>query len=324
MKKLIMTGMMLAAFACTACSAPKPAEPAATAASSEAPAEKTPEATATPAPAEKTPEPTAETKTAEVPAELEGTYAEEIAGRGNFTLAKTETGAHLDVSWSSSAFETTHWDIDVTYDEEKNALVYENAVKTNMVFESGDKHTDTEEYNDGTGYFEIGDGTLTWYDDMEKDRDPAVFRKVDQAGIGMPNPWTETADLAEALSIAGLEFDPPIPEALPTGEHEVALKTYMAMPGTVTAVYEGQGGEMQVRKALKFTGDDLSGDYNTYSKTWEENFKGLTVKCEGDGTTVNKALFAVGDDSWSVSFNAGEEGKGLTVSELQSLIMGMQ
>ena len=85
MKKSILTGTLLAVLTCTACTAEKPAETA-------------------------TAEPAAEA----VPAELEGTYYEQIAGRGSFVLFRTDAGAHLDVIWGSSAFETSRWEIDVT------------------------------------------------------------------------------------------------------------------------------------------------------------------------------------------------------------------
>ena len=73
MKKSILTGTLLAVLACTGCTAEKAAE-------------------TTPA------EPTAEAAAEEVPAELEGTYYEQIAGRGSFVLFRTDTGA----IWMSS------------------------------------------------------------------------------------------------------------------------------------------------------------------------------------------------------------------------------
>ena len=297
MKKSILTGTLLAVLACTACTAEKPAESASA-------------------------EPTAEAAAEAVPAELEGTYYEQIAGRGSFVLFRTDTGAHLDVIWGSSAFETSRWEIEVTYDRENSRLVYENAFKTDVVFESETKSTETVAYDNGTGYFEIGDGTLTWYDDMAEGDEPSVFVKDSMAG--MANPWTETQDLDEALGIAGFAFDPPVTEALPQGDHAVELQGYLAMPGTVCALYEGAGGSLQVRKSADIGNEDISGDFNTYTESWEENFKGLPVHCEGDGTLVNKALFTAGDHVYSVCFNTGEEGRGLRVDELQSLVMGMQ
>ena len=77
-------------------------------------------------------------------------------------------------------------------------------------------------------------------------------------------------------------------------------------------------------QSTKVGGKELSGDYNNYSKEWEENFKGLTVKCKGDGTLINCANADVETTHFAVLINPGQEGKGLTADELKSIFMGMQ
>ena len=146
----------------------------------------------------------------------------------------------------------------------------------------------------------------------------------DEPMTGMANPWTETEDLAEAIEGSGIEFDPPVEESLPVPEFEMNFWKYLYMDGTIEARYENVDNEMIIRASTELAGTDLSGAYNEYTEEWEENFKGLAVTCRGDGETVNCATFGSGEVNFSVTFNAGEEGRGITVDELQSLVMGMQ
>ena len=92
----------------------------------------------------------------------------------------------------------------------------------------------------------------------------------------------------------------------------------------IEAQYDVNGVEMTVRKSPTLSGLELSGDYNTYSKTWTVNFKGVNVECNGDGETLNLAYINGVENNYSISYNAGNEGQGLTVDQLQSIVMGLQ
>ena len=146
----------------------------------------------------------------------------------------------------------------------------------------------------------------------------------DEPVIGMANPWTETEDLEEAIAGSGIDFEPPVEEALPVPDFEMHFWKYFYMDGTIEARYENVDNEMVIRASTELSGTDLSGDYNEYSEEWEENFKGLDVTCRGDGEKINCATFGTDEISFSVIFNAGEEGRGITAEELKSLVMGMQ
>lgn len=137
----------------------------------------------------------------------------------------------------------------------------------------------------------------------------------------MPNPWKETADLEEAEKATGIDFEPPVENSLPEG---YSLVTYRYMDDLLEAVYEKEDGQIVIRVSKQLSGTDLSGDYNTYSKEWEENFKGLVVNCKGDGTTANVATADLENIHFAVDCNPGEEGKGLDADQLKSLFMGMQ
>ena len=262
------------------------------------------------------PEPEAAT-TAAVPEALFGDYHEQIAGRGHFTL--DENG--IVCMWSSSASETTEYRLPVEYDEENKRLVYQNGIRTDIVFESENKSTSTVVYEDGTGYFDIDGDKLIWHNDKEEG-DPSTFVRDDAVSADMPNPWTYTMDIDEAIAASGVEFDPPV--AVPEG---FELQTYGGSEGVIEAVYTSNDRKMVVRKSTTVEGQELSGNYNTYSKNWNLTLKGVSIDCYGDGDTVNEAHFSGGDSHFTVSVfdqdGNGTEGNGITPDDVNSLINGM-
>ena len=139
--------------------------------------------------------------------------------------------------------------------------------------------------------------------------------------VGMINPWTETMDLEEAEKATGIDFEPPVENSLPEGYD---LVTYRYMEDLLEAVYRKGDEEITIRISKERSGIELSGDYNNYSKEWEENYKGLVVTCRGDGTLINCANADLEDIHFVVECNGGQEGKGLTTEQLGSIFMGMQ
>ena len=130
-----------------------------------------------------------------VPAEYLGSYHEEIAGRGMLELKENE----VIIDWSDSAFEKEHFEFSVSYKAEDNTMSYSGGKRIRITFESEEKSSEEEIYADGSGYFEIGDKKLIWHDDKaESGAEPTVFVK-DEAMIGIPNPWTYTENLDEAI-----------------------------------------------------------------------------------------------------------------------------
>ena len=167
------------------------------------------------------------------------------------------------------------------------------------------------------------DKKLIWHDDKaESGTEPTVFVK-DEAMIGIPNPWTYTENLDEAIKASGLEFfDPPV--SVPEGYEFV---TYGAMDGIIEAQYESDENKMVIRKSETLEGTDLSGDYNSYPENWEKSLKGLSVNLFGDGEKISAAYFGLGPH-FSLNIydkNGGSSlGKGITIDELSSIVMGMQ
>ena len=96
------------------------------------------------------------------------------------------------------------------------------------------------------------------------------------------------------------------------------------MEDLLEAVYRKGDEEITIRISKERSGIELSGDYNNYSKEWEENYKDLVVTCRGDGTLINCANADLEDIHFVVECNGGQEGKGLTTEQLGSIFMGMQ
>ena len=267
-----------------------------------------------------------ENNTVTVPGELLGYYYEQIAGRGALNVVGTSDGADLTIDWGSSAAETAHWDIHATYDGSR--FNYTDGKYTVMTFDEKGNHTDDVKYTDGSGYFEVVGDTLVWHNDKGDNgsTDVVFVRDAERAeAVGMPNPWLETDDLNDAIKNAGVEFYPPIEEALPTGKHAVNFKTYISTPGTMSVLYESDDNQLMLRKTNgEVSGVELAGDYNKYSKTWEHMFKGLKINLVGDGKTANIAYFDVDKFHYAFSFNPGQEDNGLTLDEINSMVMGME
>lgn len=138
--------------------------------------------------------------------------------------------------------------------------------------------------------------------------------------VGMPNPWTQTESFDEAVEVSGVETRLPEHTDLP---QNMELLYYRAVPGTFEADYSDGNEELMIRASLDDEGYILSGDYNTYTREWEETFDGVAVNCLGDGTHINVAVFKVGDTAYAVTMACGREGAGFTSDVLEKLVTAM-
>ena len=153
----------------------------------------------------------------------------------------------------------------------------------------------------------------TFYDNLEWDA-PLT------GGVGIPNPWTQTDLLDEAVRISGVDFCPPAEESLP---QDMLLMWYRATPGILEADYSNGEEELMLRASTEDEGYILSGDYNSYSREWTETVDGVAVDCLGDGERINVAMFKSGDTAYALTMACGREGVGLTVNELAALVKAM-
>ena len=143
-------------------------------------------------------------------------------------------------------------------------------------------------------------------------------------GLGpVVNDWTDTDSIIEATYGAGFNFTPPLEQTIPEG---LTLKGYRYQPGILEADYADDQGQVQliIRKSNSVSGQELHGDFNSYTKTWDHTLKGLVVHCLGNGDTVNTCWFDPGDVHFSISYHMGKEGSGLTLDQINSIVNCMQ
>lgn len=197
--------------------------------------------------------------------------------------------------------------------------------------EYGDAEAAAEKRNDyeaqGIGVISMRDDFKTIYgenvnkekkEDISAPTDEALLQNVESERIA--NPWGETQSLSVASEWAGLDFGPS-PEVIRLEDgRDMSLTTYRYMTGTIEALYQEAEYDLVIRKSSDVRGDDLAGDYNVYRKEWEEVVGDTQVYCKGDGDTINVAYFEQDDEFYSVTFHCGEEGKGLTISDLSAIV----
>jgi len=98
-----------------------------------------------------------------------GDYQDSVSQRATLNIAKGDGKSLVfTVRWGASADETTEWKMTGTYDPATYRFNYANAVKTNIKTVDG-KEVKEEVYNDGTGYFSIEGGALTWHTNVAND-----------------------------------------------------------------------------------------------------------------------------------------------------------
>jgi len=110
-----------------------------------------------------------------------GDYADSVSQRATLNIAKGDGKTLVfTVHWGSGADEATEWKMTGTYNPSTYHFDYANCVKTNIKTVDG-KEVKEEVYNDGTGYFSIEGGALTWHTNKANDHSAEqdlIFEKV--------------------------------------------------------------------------------------------------------------------------------------------------
>ena len=266
-------------------------------------------------------------RTAPVDFGLTGYYYESVAHRGVMEITGNVNLYSVYVRWPGSAFESSEWTFTGTFDN-SGLLRYSNCTKKTTTYDASGAGSTVVNYTNGSGtlqYSPAGE-TIRWTDNVEGIASGSVFERGEAPVAPITpvvNEWVDTFDISEAVSNSGVSFTPPIPEALPDG---FWLDTYSSRAGIIEARYDDNTGTraLVIRKSDTYKGNELTGDYNSYSQTWDLTLKGVTVKCKGDGNTVNVATFKSGSVRYSIVCHSGQEGRGLTPDQINSLINGMQ
>ena len=171
-------------------------------------------------------------------------------------------------------------------------------------------------YSNPSGYKDTGSALITVTNAPTPTPTPPPLGPV-------VNDWTETDDLAVAEGGSGMYFTLPASDAFPEGLH---LKNYRYRSGILEANYANDADEvlLTIRKSTTQSGTELSGDYNSYSNVWNLTLNGVTLRCMGDGATINTGTYDTAAEHFSICYNPGQPGQGLTVAQLSSMVSGMQ
>ena len=155
----------------------------------------------------------------------------------------------------------------------------------------------------------------------------AASEAAEESGeVGIANPWSEAASAEEAAQGAGLD-GLSLVENLDLDLGEEFSRTYRYMDGIAEITLEYPASQITIRKGTPDQGEDISGDYNTYSLEWAQNIKGLEVHCFGNREdTSAKTIWALEDASYSITALGlgGDEDFGLSADRLNSVINGLQ
>lgn len=258
-----------------------------------------------------------------------GYFYEKIAGRGILNVEKKdeEGKALITIDWGSSAAETARWEMEANYDG-KDTLSYTNAHHSIRTYDTSGSYSEETVYENGTGTLKADGLTFIWHSDNDDYGQDVVFaRDIDRKDdvVGMINPWIETTDLNVAIKNAGVEFEPPTIESLPTGDNKVMPFKFLSTFGTLSAYYESVNNEMIIRKSFENEGKEgLAGDYNDYPKTWTERYKSVDLNFAGDGKVANVVWFDKDGYHYAITFNPGVENSGLSLEEVTSMLDSME
>ncbi|MBR0443921.1 MAG: hypothetical protein IJK14_00900 [Clostridia bacterium] len=105
-----------------------------------------------------------------------GDYEDEYSQRAMMEAEAGESGLHIVVSWSDSAFAYYRWEMKAVLEGDR--LVYSDCI--NEYFASDDSPEGPSHdilYTNGTGYFEVDSGKLKWTGAQDDSCRECVFSK---------------------------------------------------------------------------------------------------------------------------------------------------
>jgi len=135
-----------------------------------------------------------------------------------------------------------------------------------------------------------------------------------QSEVGMANPWTDNKDLKEANANAGTKF------VLPD-EYKSERTVYRSMAGKMIEIRTyADDAEVMFRSKNGAKAEDISGDYNNYSKVRQIRNNDITVdlKSNTDGK-VSLASWNDGNANYCINF-ASEIAEADAIEVISSII----
>lgn len=108
------------------------------------------------------------TNTEDHVSEYVGDWIDTTSERCNMTIECDDGETyHIDINWSSSATENTHWEFEAEYDEEENGLWYSGSCCNETYLDNGEVQEDYV-YSNGQGFIFIGDNSCLYWSDQEE------------------------------------------------------------------------------------------------------------------------------------------------------------
>ena len=116
--------------------------------------------------------------------DFSGTYTEPLSGRCTIDITSTGNNNYtVNVHWSSSAFESSNWEINATYYDSTTLLEYTDAKYYIRTYTSEEEYTDDVKYTNGAGEFWFEeDGSLGWRSansDVDYITGETTFERID-------------------------------------------------------------------------------------------------------------------------------------------------
>lgn len=109
-----------------------------------------------------------------------GFWEDSYSQRCNMTIdAIDDSSCRIQINWSSSALESTHWNMIGHYNFQTGELDYQNCVQRNIEYSDDGNETEDIIYVDGTGSFYLEDDYLHWDDRKEQVGAQCLFEKSD-------------------------------------------------------------------------------------------------------------------------------------------------
>ena len=158
--------------------------------------------------------------------DLEGVYTEQLAHRGTLRLtAKDSQTASITIDWPGSATESAHWEMTGTYDPQKQAIVYNDAVMMEQTTSETGAQSNRLVSSSGTGRFTVSGKNLAWTDDLAYiGSDPSTFTYSMSLADDTAQSGSSLVIGAPAVTAAPASSTPSVPvtAATPTPTAQVA------------------------------------------------------------------------------------------------------
>ena len=199
---------------------------------------------------------------------------------------------------------------------------------------SGMSLTEAEDATDQAGlaldYTGPDDGTVS-------DQSPAAGTQVDQGSTvnvtleniqptgNMPNPWSDADTASDAASGAGIDGGFSVPDQIYVGDLVLTSPSFQYMTDIAQAQYNASDAKLTIRKGQNLSGQDFTGDYNSYSSSWTTTVGDIEVTCHGNSdSTANLAEWTANGYSFAIMFTDDTNSdNGMSADEVADIVGGI-